>query len=304
MVALFVAAMFIGFVLLDRFVQSPRTQRAAVSAPADLNWSVPKGFYLSEGHTWSHPDSSMGVRVGADALVAHALGAAEKVVLPRLGQLVKAGQPLFGLERQGRDLKIPSSITGRVVALNTDLGKRPELVAEDPYGSGWICAITPTEPNGASSSMPSGEKAVLWLEQEFHRFREFLSMQISPDLAVSLTFPDGGLPVVGSLHGLESAAIARSHSAALRCSHARAADVAAAVQSPQRRQILEFVAASALSRGLRFPAAASASGSGRSRAGAVVDRRAIVAAGGACRAGSIPSRGWPGHCYVRLGCDG
>lgn len=199
MVALFVAAMFIGFVLLDRFVQSPRTQRAAVSAPADLNWSVPKGFYLSEGHTWSHPDSSMGVRVGADALVAHALGAAEKVVLPRLGQLVKAGQPLFGLERQGRDLKIPSSITGRVVALNTDLGKRPELVAEDPYGSGWICAITPTEPNGASSSMPSGEKAVLWLEQEFHRFREFLSMQISPDLAVSLTFPDGGLPVVGSL---------------------------------------------------------------------------------------------------------
>jgi glycine cleavage system H protein len=199
MVALFVAMMFIGFVLVDVLVQSLRTQRAAVSAPTDLNWNVPRGFYLSEGHTWSHPDSSMGVRVGADALVAHALGAVEKVALPKLGELVKAGEPLFGLEHQGRDLKIPSSITGHVVALNTGLGKRPELVAKDPYGSGWICAITPTQPDSGSGGMRSGERAALWLEEEFHRFREFLSMQVSPDLAVSVTCPDGGLPAVGSL---------------------------------------------------------------------------------------------------------
>jgi glycine cleavage system H protein len=199
MVALFVAMMFIGFVLVDVFVQRLRTQRAAVSAPADLNWNVPKGFYLSDGHTWSHPDSSLGVRVGADALVTHALGAVEKVVLPKLGELVKAGEPLFGLEHQGCDLKIPSSITGHVVALNTGLGKRPELVAKDPYGSGWICAITPTQPDSGSGGMRSGEKAALWLEQEFHRFREFLFMQVSPDLVVSPTSPDGGLPVVGSL---------------------------------------------------------------------------------------------------------
>jgi glycine cleavage system H protein len=199
MVALFVALMFIGFVLVDLFVQSLQARRAAVSAPADFNWNVPKGFYLSEGHTWFHPDSSMGVRVGADALVAHALGVVEKVVLPKMGELVTAGQPLFALEHRGCDLKVPSSITGRVVALNTGLGMRPELVSRDPYGSGWVCAITPTEPHRGSSSMRSGEKAALWLEQEFHRFREFLTLQVPPDLALSVTFPDGGLPVVGSL---------------------------------------------------------------------------------------------------------
>jgi glycine cleavage system H protein len=199
MVALFVALMFIGFVLVDRFAQTLQARRAAVPAPADLSWNVPKDFYLSEGHTWSHPDSSVGVRVGADALVAHALGAVEKVVLPKLGELVKAGQPLFQLELQGCDLKVPSSITGHVVALNPGLGKRPELVAQDPYGSGWICAITPTQPDGGSGGMRSGEKAAAWLEQEFLRFREFLSMHVPPDLAVSVTYPDGGLPAVGSL---------------------------------------------------------------------------------------------------------
>jgi glycine cleavage system H protein len=202
MVALFVALMFIGFVLTNLVVQKVRVQRERVAAPAKPIWSVPKGFYLSEGHTWSHPESSVGMRVGVDALVAHAVGVAENVRLPKLGELVEAGQPVLGLGREGCELKIPSSISGRVAALNTRLANRPQLVAEDPYGSGWICAIIPVQSDDRFASVRSGEKAVLWLEQEFHRFREFLSQQVSPDLAVSVTFQDGGLPVVGSLREL------------------------------------------------------------------------------------------------------
>ena len=197
MVALFVAVMFIGFVVLDLVVQKLEGRRAAV--PAGLPWKVPRGFHLSDGHTWSHTDSSVGVRVGADALLAHAMGAVEKVVAPKLGELVKAGQPLFRLEYRGYGVEIPSSITGHVVALNPSLAKRPELVAKDPYGSGWICAITPTRPDARSGGTRSGDKAIAWLEEEFHRLREFLSMQVFPDLAVSVTYPDGGLPAVGSL---------------------------------------------------------------------------------------------------------
>ena len=206
MVALFVALMFVCFVLVDLVVQRLEARRAAVSVSAVLPCNVPRGFHLSEGHTWSHPDSSVGVRVGADALLAHALGAVEKVVAPKLGELVRAGQPLFRLDYRGFGLEVPSSITGRVVALNPSLVKRPELVAKDPYGSGWICAITPTQPDGSSEGMRSGEKAVAWLEQEFHRFREFLSMQVPPDLSLSVTYPDGGLPAVGSLAQLSQGA--------------------------------------------------------------------------------------------------
>jgi glycine cleavage system H protein len=199
MVALFVALMFIGLVLVDLIVQRLQARRAAVSAAVGLPWNVPKGFYLSEGHTWFRPDSSVGLRVGADALIAHALGAVEKVVLPKLGDLVKVGQPLFQLQFQGCDLKVSSSITGHVAALNPGLWKRPELVAQDPYGSGWICGITPTQSDSGSSGMRSGEKATAWLEQEFHRLREFLSLQASPDPVLSVSYPDGGLPALGSL---------------------------------------------------------------------------------------------------------
>jgi len=134
-----------------------------------------------------------------DALVAHALGAVEKVILPKLGQMVKAGQPLFRLERQGRGLIVQSSVTGRVVALNPRLGKSPDSVAKDPYGAGWICAITPTQSDDSPRGMRSGQKAANWLEQELHRFREFLSQEVSPNLATNMTLADGGLPATGAL---------------------------------------------------------------------------------------------------------
>jgi len=206
MVALFVALLFVCLVLVDLIVQKLEARRAAVSVPAGLPWIVPRGFHLSEGHTWSHPDSSVGLRVGADALLAHALGSVEKVVAPKLGELGRAGQPLFSLEYRGRSLEVPSSITGQVVALNPGLVKRPDLVAKDPYGSGWICAVTPTQPDGDSGGMRADEKAVVWLEEEFHRFREFLSLHFSPDLAVNATYPDGGLPALGSLNQLSQGA--------------------------------------------------------------------------------------------------
>jgi len=197
MVALFVALMFVGFLLVDVMVQ--RVQQRNVPAHLEPGWTIPSGVYLAEGHSWSRPDSSSGVRLGVDALVAHAVGAVEKVVLPGLGQLVKAGEPLFRLERQGRGFNILSSITGQVVALNNRVVKRPESVSKDPYGSGWICAITPTESDGGFGRMRCGQTAALWLEREFHRFREFLTMQVTPDINLAVTYPDGGLPRVGSL---------------------------------------------------------------------------------------------------------
>jgi glycine cleavage system H protein len=196
MVALFVALMFIGFLLTDAIVQRVGRKSPAPGEPA---WEIPQGIYLFEGHSWSHPDSSLGVRVGVDALVAHALGVVEKVILPSLGQMVKAGQPLFRLERQGRGLIVRSSTTGRVVALNTHLGKRPDSVAKDPYGSGWICAITPTQSDNSFVAVRYGQNATNWLEREFYRFREFLFVQVSPDLASDVTYADGGLPAIGSL---------------------------------------------------------------------------------------------------------
>lgn len=66
MVAIFVALMFVGFILTDAIVQKVAAQRAAralapARAPAAAregiaSWvAVPEGVYLSEGHAWTLP---------------------------------------------------------------------------------------------------------------------------------------------------------------------------------------------------------------------------------------------------------
>ena len=148
MVAIFVALMFVCLVLTDlgivkwqewrlahqALVRNPGTQASAYALEALCQ--VPEGVHLASQHTWLRPDPTGGLEMGADALLVRAVGAVRGIVLPKVGDQVTAGQPLFRLERNGRAVTIPSAMTGRVMAVNSRLVEQPELVSSDPYGSG------------------------------------------------------------------------------------------------------------------------------------------------------------------------
>jgi len=217
MVALFVAFMFVGLVLTDLAVQKWQAWRVAHPAQArspraealahGLNaWCrVPEGVHLANQHTWVRPDPTGGLEMGADALIARAVGAVRRIILPKVGDQVTAGQPFFRLEHHGRTVTIPAAISGRVMAVNSRLADEPELLSSDPYGNGWICYLNPA----AQEPVPRlhfGEQAAIWLENEFVRFREFIFAQAAPDWALGITSQDGGIPAAGCLIELGPAA--------------------------------------------------------------------------------------------------
>ncbi len=222
MVAIFVTLMFVGLVLTDLVLQKLKSRTAAAESPQPVKvrrapvgrlarprsfpWEIPQGVYLSEGHAWFRPDPSGEVRVGADALLAHALGTLDHVTLPKVGDTVRRGEPLFYLVHEGRALTVSSSVTGKVFAVNDALREEPELVAREPYGEGWVCRVVPTYLDDGSGRMRFGEKAAFWLECEFDRFCEFIGASIPADLALGATSLDGGLPAVGSLTQLSDEA--------------------------------------------------------------------------------------------------
>lgn len=215
MVAIFVAFMFVSLVLTDLGVEKWRAWQAArVARPAegsgarsfDTLWQVPEGVHVSSAHTWFRPNPAGGLEVGADSLIAYAVGALKGIALPKPGGCVAAGQPLFRLERDGGSLTVPSTFTATVAAVNTRLAEEPGLLNSDPYGSGWICRITPTSVGAATPSVRFGEKAVMWLESEFSRLREFLSAQVPSELALGTTSQDGGVPATGCLAELNQEA--------------------------------------------------------------------------------------------------
>ena len=218
MVAIFVAFMFVSLVLTDLMVEKWRVWRAATSGAqvrialetlsnglAGL-CQVPEGIHLTGQHAWVKPNPAGGLEIGVDALIAHAVGAVRRIILPNVGDSVTAGQPLFRLEREGRTITIPSAFTGRVMAVNTRLAEQPGLLSSDPYEAGWVCYVTPTQVDKSAGGVRFGEQAVMWLEKEFVRFSEFVFAQVSPDLAVGATSQDGGVPAVGCLSELSPAA--------------------------------------------------------------------------------------------------
>jgi len=214
MVALFVALMFIGFILLDLALQKVEARRAARALtlaartiarrePASRTldgWpALPEGVYLSEGHSWLQPQGQGAFRIGPDALVGQALGSVTRVVPPRVGSEVWTGAPLFQIEVGGRQLTVASPLAGRVVAVNGELQDRPQLALSAPYDDGWVCVFQPTRLAEQKPTWRLGEKAVAWFEQEVERFSQFLWTRFASDLALGETSLDGGAPAPGSL---------------------------------------------------------------------------------------------------------
>jgi glycine cleavage system H protein len=215
MVAIFVAFMFISLVLVDlglekwKVWQSARASRLPASVMTlafDPLYQIPEGVHFSNAHTWSRPDPAGGLEIGADALITHAVGPVRRIVLPKVGDQVAAGQPLFGLERDGRSITVPSPFTGTVLGVNFHLEKEPELLNSDPFGRGWVCSLTPTHVDEHPVSMLFGEKAAIWAERESARFREFVFAHIPPTFALGATSHDGGLPAIGCLAELDAKA--------------------------------------------------------------------------------------------------
>ena len=213
MVAIFMAVMFLGFILIDLALQKVAAHRkvatlalagtagqASWKAP---DWKLPEGVYVAGGHSWLQPKVNGEVALGADELLGYALGNASEVILPRVGVRVRKGDPLFHLALDGGVLTVESPVEGKVVSVNERLKELPTLVVEEPYKSGWVCSVLPVGSESSKSSALSGSRAIAWLDREFCRFSDFISGQATYDLALGTTSQDGGLAASGSLAHLD-----------------------------------------------------------------------------------------------------
>jgi glycine cleavage system H protein len=102
--------------------------------------NVPEQLSYSTDHEWLSRDGSR-ARVGITDYAQDALGDVVFVQLPTVGEAVKAGDTFGEVESTKSVSDIYAPVSGTVVAVNDALSDSPQLVNEDPYGEGWICAI-------------------------------------------------------------------------------------------------------------------------------------------------------------------
>ena len=103
--------------------------------------NIPSDLKYSKEHEWIKTESSNSAKVGITDFAQAALGDIVYVQLPKVGQDVKAGAVCGEVESTKSVSEIFSPLSGKVIAVNSDLEKSPELINQDPYGAGWIAQI-------------------------------------------------------------------------------------------------------------------------------------------------------------------
>jgi len=109
--------------------------------------NTPEELRYSTDHEWARPqegasDSDGAVRIGITDYAQDALGDVVFVELPTVGQRVEAGGTFGEVESTKSVSDLFAPIAGVVAQINDALVDNPELINEDPYGDGWVCAIT------------------------------------------------------------------------------------------------------------------------------------------------------------------
>jgi len=114
---------------------------------------IPDDLKYTKEHEWVREASVDTFQMGITEFAQSALGDIVYVQLPKVGQSVLAGSVCGEVESTKSVSEIYSPITGTIKSINVELDKAPELINQDPYGTGWIAEIEISEtPTGLLSA--------------------------------------------------------------------------------------------------------------------------------------------------------
>jgi len=116
----------------------------------------PQELLFDETHEWVHVAEEGGAKVATIGISAFAVEQLTDLVymaLPEVGRQAKVGEEFGEVESVKAVSSLYCPVTGEVIAVNTDLPDKLELLNEDPYGDGWIVKVKITDESSLSKLM-------------------------------------------------------------------------------------------------------------------------------------------------------
>jgi glycine cleavage system H protein len=206
MFAVFVLLTFALFIGLDYAVSRRRAAREARALapplPADIlvgpepaaepvwvsGYQLPERLHYHRGHAWVKvlgPDTAV---VGIDDFARRLVGHASKLSLPKAGSWLLQGGKGFAVQSGERIAEFLSPVEGKVLEVNKEATRNPEVCNDDCYGRGWLFKIRAANLAANLRNLLSGRLARRWVEDA----REQLELRL---MALSgSVLQDGGEP--------------------------------------------------------------------------------------------------------------
>jgi glycine cleavage system H protein len=102
--------------------------------------SYPDDLRYHRDHDWVRLDGEIAT-FGITWYAQDALGEVVHAELPAVGDTVEAGESYGELESVKAVSGIITPLSGEVIEVNQAVVDTPELVNEDPYGTGWLIRV-------------------------------------------------------------------------------------------------------------------------------------------------------------------
>jgi glycine cleavage system H lipoate-binding protein len=189
------AAMFIPFAILLYRIAQQRTA-APLAEPAidgqNRPWfQLPEGFSVHRGHAWALAEGNGVFRIGMDDFAGRLIGEPTAMMLPSRGRKLDQGERGWQVRVNGNILDVLSPVRGEVLEVNEQAVNSPSVVAQDPYGQGWLMKVRAPRPRAAVANLLSGRLARAWYDEVEDDVRDLMHDRLGTVLQ------DGGIPVNG-----------------------------------------------------------------------------------------------------------
>ena len=193
-ILVFFAILIPFWILLNKRVQIAKQIKKVIGFLTASVLQIPQGVFHSKNHTWAFLEKNGEAKVGLDDLLMHITGEVKLCSMRNSGETIRQGDLLIEVGQNGKRLQVLSPISGTILNSNDRIDLNPELLNEDPYGSGWIYKIKPSNWKHETQSHFLAEEAIEWSKRELERFKDFLAESTkkhSPEQSMVI-LQDGG----------------------------------------------------------------------------------------------------------------
>ena len=104
----------------------------------------PENLFYTKEHEWAEFKDEK-VIIGITDFAQSQLGDVIFIEFPEVGQEISAGDVFGEVEAVKTVSELYTPLSGKVVEVNDELENSPEQVNGDPYGSGWLIKIDPSD---------------------------------------------------------------------------------------------------------------------------------------------------------------
>jgi glycine cleavage system H protein len=105
----------------------------------------PDNFFYSKEHEWAKSEGDK-VRVGISDYAQDQLGDIVFVELPQIGSRYAKGEQFGTIESVKTVSELYMPLGGEILSVNKAMEGSPEIVNTQPYESGWMIEIKPSDP--------------------------------------------------------------------------------------------------------------------------------------------------------------